>query len=56
MSITHSTLIQYFVTSRWAIIIMSILILTGTEAVEQWYSEIKDYDFKSHSTGLKTGK
>ncbi|KAF6034203.1 glipr2 [Bugula neritina] len=28
---------------------------TGSEVVEQWYSEIKDYDFKGHTSGLKTG-
>ncbi|XP_067940798.1 uncharacterized protein [Watersipora subatra] len=28
---------------------------TAHEAVDQWYSEIKDYDFSGHSTGIKTG-
>jgi len=30
--------------------------VVGSEVVEQWYSEIKDYDFKGHTSGLKTGE
>ena len=29
--------------------------VAGEEVTDQWYAEIKDYDFKGHSTGIKTG-